>query len=260
MSKKRRIIIFAAIAVLAVGLILASTIFRVRRQNVQFNQEIEGVSAESIVNAGEIKNGKSIFLVNKNLAKEKIEKAVPYAKIEKIYITFPNTVNFVVSKRVEFCYFEKDDNFIICDNSLKILRTSTEKPDLIKIDAKINDYQVGEFIPNAQIAGMFEAFSESITIEIDGSQSPEITLSNAKALESIKQITFDEINQVFRVESSEGFFVEYDIKGAAQEKHYYLMGILVNNNSSILTNVERASGKTFVLEKTSSGMRKYTKD
>lgn len=260
MSKKRKIIIFGIIAVLAVGLILFSTVFRVRHQNVSFTAEIDGVTAEDIIDAGEIKGGKSVFLINKQEVKNKIEKAVPYAKVENVFVTFPSSLNFEISKREEFCYFESGEQFMVCDSSLKILRTSMERPELIKIEAEIDEnLAAGDFIDISDIKIMFDCFAETISIELDGENSPEFTLNREKAINTIESVVYDKNSRIFTVKAAEGFSVEYSANNVL-DKHYYLMGILVNENSSILTAENRASGKTFVLENTSNGMRKYAKN
>lgn len=260
MSKKRSLIIFIVILVLAVGLIFSSTIFRVRNQTVHFSEQIEGVSDENIVSAGEIKLGKSIFLINKNEAKNKIEKVVPYAKVEKIYVTFPNTVVYEISKRVEFCFFEKEGNYFICDSALKILRTSSERPSLIEINADFDKSETGEFISNSSLSALFNTFWETISIEIDGQDSAEFSLTREKIIENIDRISLNSSTSLLSVKFKEGFSVEYNIDESAMQKNYYLMGIIRGGNSSILTAEERESGKTFVLEKTQSGMRKIVKE
>lgn len=249
----------SVIAALAVALILSSTIFRVRNYNVVFSEQIEGVSENDIISASGVKNGRSIFLVNKNTATYNIEKNIPYAKVERIYTTFPNTVNYLISKRTEFCYFENNDSFIICDSSLKILRTSNQRPNLVKISTNINETSPGCWISISSLNDLFLTFKENISIEIDGIKSPDFSLTDEKAIESIDEIIFNSTNNIIKVKATEGFYVEYDLNEAVTEKHYYLMGILVNNSSSILTQLDRESGNTFVLEKTSNGMRKYIK-
>lgn len=252
MSKKRSIIIFSVIAALTVVLILSSTLFRIRKQNVEFTSAIEGVSEIDIQNASGIKNGKSVFLINKEKTKQNIEKLVPYAKVENIYITFPNAINYVISNRTDFCFFERDGSYFICDNFLKVLRTSSEKPDLIEID-KDENAGVGDFIANSQILALFATFNETISLDIGEIKSGEFSLNDAEIISSVSKISFNNETSKLEVQFKENFTIIYSLNNFVERKHYFLMGIIRNNNSSILSPEERCDGKVFELQSLDSG-------
>ena len=106
------------------------------------------MESEEVINSSELKIGQNIFFVGKNKATQKIEKALPYVKVENIVSKFPNKLVINISERVEEFYvtYETDANkfYLILDNELKILKVVEQKEDVYRKDSEIGYYLLQE--------------------------------------------------------------------------------------------------------------------
>lgn len=151
MKKKWIILTSILVSVLAILLILFGFVFVLRRQTVTIldNPEewIENASEEDIISVAGLKNGKSIFMLDKDKAIENIETKFPYIKVVQIKTASAVRVEIVVRRRHEMFYYflPRSGTYYILDEDLKVLnviQSSTNEPsvneptNLIKLDVK----------------------------------------------------------------------------------------------------------------------------
>lgn len=156
-SKKRRlkskirnalITIGLIIVLLAVGVVLSLTTF--------FNIEIINVTGSGIYSTEEIIDncgidiGENLFLMNKESAKEKLEKNLPYVYDVKIKRQLANTVNIeIVDAKAEYSIKTEDKKYILLDDNFKVLNNaSTENAEntVNIINSKISNAENGSKI------------------------------------------------------------------------------------------------------------------
>lgn len=120
--------------IIAVLLILFWTLFALSKVTVSFSTSLENltVSKEEIVKAGEFRKGASVIFEGKTKSIKKIEKYVSknenfaYIKVENIETVFPNKFVIHISEREELFAIPFQDNFLICDRDLRVLRIAPE--------------------------------------------------------------------------------------------------------------------------------------
>ncbi|MBR6778823.1 MAG: FtsQ-type POTRA domain-containing protein [Clostridia bacterium] len=154
---KKALIISSSILLFLIVLagILFGAVFRVRKQNivivgedVEFVQEIKD---EILASAG-IKNGKSIFMLDKETAINNIEKTYPYVKVIQIKTVSVTEIQIIVRKRFDTYYVENNSKYYILDEDLKVLAINEIQPNLTKYNSSgiiiNNNTKVGDFVGN----------------------------------------------------------------------------------------------------------------
>lgn len=175
MTNKRVIIVLSVLAVVAILLLVSSLVFKVKTIDVvvlNSNTETNFVKSEEVINSSELKIGQNIFFVGKNKATQKIEKALPYVKVENIVSKFPNKLVINISERVEEFYvtYETDANkfYLILDNELKILKVVEQKEDvdsdLCEFKFKPSSCEVATKLDNFEVLSLINNF-ESFTLD-----------------------------------------------------------------------------------------------
>lgn len=153
-KKKRRlkkkvrnalITILLLIVLLAVGVVLSlTTFFKIEVINVSGSQIY---SAEEVIDNCGIDLGENLFLINKDNAKAKLEKNLPYVYNVKIKRKLTKTVNIqITDATVAYSIKNKDDTFILLDDNFKVLNSvsAEDSEDAIKIvDSKISSAEDG---------------------------------------------------------------------------------------------------------------------
>ncbi len=134
MTKKRAIIISIIISVLILLFVLLGAIFCVRQQDVVFigdrSANTLDITNDQLIESAGIKNGRSIFTIDKDGAIANIEHTYPYIKVIQINTVSPMRIEICVRERVEMFYAENisRDKYYILDEEMKVLRIDTELP------------------------------------------------------------------------------------------------------------------------------------
>lgn len=126
MRKKRIIILCSILSVFAVLIILASTVFRLSKVQVNFlttNMTVlSETDAKTIKDTGKFKTGGNILFMNFEKQKANIEKNVPYAKVVKIERKFPNKAVVHISERTPAAIINDGIVAYVLDSDLKVLK------------------------------------------------------------------------------------------------------------------------------------------
>ena len=173
---KGKIITFSIISfIVLLNIILFGFVFRLRKQQVITNDA--NINSEKIIEAASLKEGKSIFLLDKQTAISNIEKAFANVKVVHIKTINLTTIQFVLRARYPLYYAQNSNEFYILDEELKVLEiVNTEPSNLIKIDTAINftDASVSSFVGTEQqknmVYNLFSSVYEAV-IETKGKQA-----------------------------------------------------------------------------------------
>ena len=96
--------------------VLFGAVFRLRSQTVSvIDFDVVEVSKKDIISASGLKNGQSIFMIDKQKAIDNIEAKIPYVKVVQIKTTGITEVEIVLRSRHELFYTEFQDKFLILD-------------------------------------------------------------------------------------------------------------------------------------------------
>lgn len=144
MTKKRIIIISIIVFVLALILILFCAVFCVRRQDVTFSGERTentlNITDENILQSAGIKNGSSIFSLDRDGVVQNIETSFPYLKVIQVNLVSAIRVEITVRERVAMYYTDFNGRYYIVDEELKVLNiVDTAPADLSYIYPNILD-------------------------------------------------------------------------------------------------------------------------
>jgi len=190
MRKKRLIIISSILSVLAVMIVLASTVFMLRSVEVDIvssnNSVISEAQSDEIIKAAKFNYGGNVLFMNFSKQTERIEESFSYVKVEKIERKFPNKIVVHISERTPAAYAETDQYVYVLDKDLKILNVvakaefNSENPSLpqsallvpkINITipetahagAKLNDAEA-RYILQSIVAGVLKSGGEMIEL------------------------------------------------------------------------------------------------
>ena len=138
MSKGKIITISIISFIILLGIVLFSFVFCVRKQTVKFSSELS-ITEQQILDSANIKNGKPIFMLNKEQATANIEQKYPNIKVIQIKTTSFMAIEIVVRERYALYYTENEEQFYVLDEDLKVLeKTETEPTNLIKVEFNLN--------------------------------------------------------------------------------------------------------------------------
>lgn len=152
MAKLKRFLIVFLILLTTLTAVLFGAVFRVKKQSViALGEDVEYCQnlQNEILKSANIKNGKSIFMIDKEKSIENIEKTHPYIKVVQIKTTSLTSIEIKVRKRFEMYYSEVNGKFFVLDEDLKILRISEIKPEVTNLNANLNitnNTKVGDFV------------------------------------------------------------------------------------------------------------------
>ncbi len=125
MRKKRIIIISSILGVLAVLIILTSTVFMLSSVKVNFLTSGMSVLSEndssSIIKCGKFNYGGNILFMNFDKQITNIEQAFPFAKVMKVERKFPNKAIVHIVERSPAFHVIQDGIVYILDSDLKVL-------------------------------------------------------------------------------------------------------------------------------------------
>ncbi len=122
MSKRTLVtlLIFLILGVLA-G-ILFGTVFCLRDQKVVVKGDTPvNISREEIISTAGLKNGESIFMIDKTKAINNLEKKFENIKVIQIKTTSVTKIEIIIRARHEMFYSESNNSYYILDEELKVL-------------------------------------------------------------------------------------------------------------------------------------------
>lgn len=129
--KKFWIILSSVLLSFVIVIIVIAAVFRVQTVEVELRTRLSEKSnlpdqiREKVISSGEFDYGKNIFFYNCDQNIAKIEKNIPFVKVEQVIKYFPQTIRVYISERV--AKFRVQDNqdpqmWYILDEDLKVLR------------------------------------------------------------------------------------------------------------------------------------------
>ena len=175
MKSKKLTILISILLVVTLVVVLASTVFTLKSVSFNFlNQKniLSNYDDGDYLDKIEVPYGDSIFFVDKNSLKDKLEKKNAYLEVINIETTFPNNLVVHVGEREEvFAIDYGNDTYAIVDKSLKILRfcdlaylqrAGYLAPIVVKVNytdvaLDIKDYNICDFINVEHMSGVLLA-------------------------------------------------------------------------------------------------------
>ena len=156
MKKKWIITISSLIALAGLIVLLAFTVFSLKKVTLDFRTSTSYITAthEEIIESAEFKMGKSVLIHSKREYKNKIESFDPYLKVINIETVFPSSFVVHLAERQEVYAIPFEYGHYICDEDLRVLRISytyqnTDKNAILLnyegVEIK-NDYVESEYI------------------------------------------------------------------------------------------------------------------
>jgi len=209
MSKGKIITLSIMSFLLVLIIVLFSAVFCLRSQNVVIVEGSElNVSHTDIISASGLKNGQSIFMLDKEKAISNIESAYPYIIGVQIKTTSVVSVDIVVRAREELYYMAYNQNYYILDEDLKVLNIVHTEPSLIRLkDGAISlndDTKVSDFMGNDyQKACLYQLYTAMYTTQyIDRSGMCDM-------LEDVEFLYFDTFSKMV-ISTDSGVKVEIE--------------------------------------------------
>lgn len=166
MSRKKKVIIFTSVGIVAIVLlliILAFTTFSLKSVTLDFrtSRSVLVMEDEEILQAGDFSKS-SVLFYNKNKAKQKMEEKYPYLKVINIETKWPSSFVVHVAERQEVYRVEGEDKNFYLDNELKVLRSSPlEEGEGILLKGVSFNGREGEFLSLDNYRDIYSAFLNS---------------------------------------------------------------------------------------------------
>lgn len=238
MSKKRSIILISVIALITIIFVVTSTVFRVNFMSVSISEVSEKFTNSQIISASGIEQGKTIFFINKQKAIDNIESKIPYAKVNKIETKFPNKLIFHMEERKELAYFSISSTYYIVDEDLKVLRTASVKPSLIKLSGYGENTEAGKFLSITKLNSVFDCFGKIWQIN----NGAGFTLNNADAIDKISEIEYNSAEKTVNFITKEGFKILVNDGVNYHERIVMVIGMILQIDNAYVVN-NRISGE-----------------
>ena len=197
MKTKRLIIILSIIAVFVVVVVLSSTVFTLKKVEINFYDKNDVLiednntlqyfsqdSIEGIIKSGNFKFGRNMFLLKKKPYYSRLESKNPYLKVIDITAKFPDTLVVKVVEREEFYYTNLANNkCAILDGELKLLNivdnSQVDPYDYIYIDLDLGQATIGEFYNSTDSQKVLSQVKDNLYIS---------TLDTLKAIQLIQSV------------------------------------------------------------------------
>ena len=236
MSKKAVISLSIIVFLIALIGILFGAVFCLRSQTVTVVGEtpIE-ISKEEIITTAGLENGKSIFMLNKEEAINKIEATYPYVKVIQIKTTSLTKIDIIIRSRHDMCYAKNGNNYYVMDEELKILKIipaisegeeSNEPTELIHIHGEnINlnsSTMVCDFVGSSeQKQTMYDLYNAMINVvtktEGEKGDNKEVYFSRKDVCETLKEIEFKEYETFSKIIITTKHGVKLDIENPNED-------------------------------------------
>lgn len=211
-SKRKKFwVIFSIVCtcVLAVIVVL-SLVFRLKTVDVEIRYRLEQGQSElpdqvqdKVLSSGEFAIGQNMFFYNTDNNVKKIEKNIPFVKVEQVIRYFPSTIRVYISERV-MKYRVHDLNnpntMYIVDEDFKILKT-----------IYLNDFQNDEFENSKYYKNTFEVDKSLLALN-GGAEGDFITgVDNTKnVLNAVTAGVYGRTKDIGKALSVAGAFNEKD--------------------------------------------------
>lgn len=130
MRKGKRIALIVTISLLAVIIIITSTVFRLHDVRVEYRTDkdvMTSISDKQIIDASEIHYGRNLLFLDIHGYEQKLESAFPYIQVVKFQRQFPNKVVIYLAERIPVFRVEDpniQNEWVVYDKDLKILNAS----------------------------------------------------------------------------------------------------------------------------------------
>ena len=199
---KGKIIIFSIIGfIIVLNIVLFGAVFRLRKQSVIIGEDVT-YSSKEIIDAAGLKNGKSIFLLDKEKAINNIETKYADLKVVQIKTTSVTEIEIKVRKRYETYCIKNLGSYYILDQDLKVLNIFSDEDvenvakaeNLVQIKTKLTgldaETKLADFIGNSNQQNM----SYNLFAAVYTTQMPEKETGSAAHLKFatiIDEISFD---------------------------------------------------------------------
>lgn len=123
MKKKLIISLSVLVGLVAILVTLCFTVFTVKSIEINFRtSQIKSWSNEQIIEESGLPKGKNIFSIKEQPYIDRLEKKFPYLKVINIETKFPSTLVIHCAEREEMFVVQRESDYLICDDSLKILK------------------------------------------------------------------------------------------------------------------------------------------
>jgi len=182
------------------------------------------ISREEIISAANLKNGQSIFMVDKNKAIQNIESKYPYVKVVQIKTTDLMSVDIIVRARHEMFYTEFNNNCYILDEELKVLdivQPGVEPINLTKIEN--GNLNIDELTLKCDFVGtkkqskiVSNLFKSMVTVVTKDGQY----LEREDVKDVLSSIKFETFNTFDKVIITTSYGVKLDIENPSHNLQY----------------------------------------
>ena len=145
MKKKVLISIFSIVVVVALIVVLISTVFSL--QSVQFffvnedgdyvNVDVNDYGGTDVENSLSVYYGKSILFLKKKSLTNDVEKKYEWMKVLGVESDFPNSMRIYASIRIPVFCFMQDEEIYYCDNTGYVMYSDQKIPSYINHDKKV---------------------------------------------------------------------------------------------------------------------------
>ena len=243
--KKRKIIIFSCvIGILVILAGIFTAMFNLQHISVEVLKNPEIVEqygknvSDGIIDSGKFNYGSNTLFTSYEENKEKIEKAYPFIKVEKMVRRFPDKMTIYITGRVPEVIVKdenKSDTFYVLDINMKVLAVIESQADFNNNLYKDLPILYGSYITNME-SGDFvtlEKDKKVITDILDGIYAKDQTKSSV-----MSDITIDIERQKYKItlkdSDVDGATIEISGETNLKEKVFAAFSLykIVENDSS----------------------------
>lgn len=219
MTKKQIIGLSITVFIVVITAVLFGLVFRLKNQSVSVVDSTPiAVDKEEIISTAGLKNGKSIFLIDKDKAIQNIEAKYPHIKVVQIKTIGLRSIDIKVRARHEMFYTKFNENYYILDEELKVLQIVDEQPvNLSQIKegdiTLTEETKVCDFVgTNEQQKVTNDLFVEmsSVATKFDGTEWVYLTREDIR--ETIKTLDFEKFETFNKIIIETNYGVKLDIE------------------------------------------------
>ena len=178
-SKRKLVITLSVVGVIILLLILSSALFSLKTVTVDFatinsdsaNSVLINYDKDEIVKVGNFAYNKNILFISYSGAKDRIEKAFPFAKVQGFTRHFPSSVVVTLTEREPVIKVARTDGkWAILDDELKVLMISNSLseyyanlPTLDSTALNVNGVEEGSFVSSNYLSEALHNIKRGIT-------------------------------------------------------------------------------------------------
>ena len=178
-SKRKLIITLSIVGVIVLLIILSSALFSLRTVSVDYltlNSDVsysvlKTYDKDEIVKVGQFAYNKNILFIKYDGAKDRIEKAFPFAKVVGFTRHFPSSVVVSLAEREAVAkIYRTDGKWVVIDDELKVLIVSStldsyysSLPTLDSSLVAVNSAKEGYFLSGLNLAKVLHNIKRGVT-------------------------------------------------------------------------------------------------